>query len=268
MRSGWKLVLTLAVLLSSGVATTGGVFGQERRIIVAADPALQASGLMAHMVPRFSLKTSIRITAVPLDGAEAEGADVLLAPAGALPDATPVLRDAERSFAARSTHDSADAAAATYAARFVDWLGSDTGKSAIEGFAPDGRQIYFATDGAVEETAEVPLDGDAKLGARLSLQMCGRCHVIGPQNRMKGLGSTPSFGVVRTFADWETRFTTFYLLNPHPAFTQIADVTEPFDETRPPPIIPLEMTLEDLEAILAFVAGLDPAELGAPIRHQ
>ena len=58
------------------------------------------------------------------------------------------------------------------------------------------------------------------------------------------------------------------MLNPHPAFTQVADVTPPFHEERPPPIIPVEMTLDDLQAILAYVAALEPADLGAPIRHQ
>ena len=85
--------------------------------------------------------------------------------------------------------------------------------------------------------------------------------MIGPRNRMGGLGSTPSFAVLKTLNDWEVRFRGFYMLNPHPSFTQIPDVTDPFDESRPPPIVPLEITLEDLDAILAYVATIEPAEL-------
>lgn len=265
MRSGWKLVLTFTVLLSSALAAGA----QDRQVVVAADPALESSGLMAHLAPRFLLKTRIRVLSVPFEkAAGAGGADVLLAPVEALPDAAPALRDEARTYAVRSTHENADAAAATYAARFVDWLTSEIGGNTVAAFAPGGTQIYFpATGPAADASAPAPT-GDAVLGEKLSLTFCGRCHVVGPQNRMKGLGSTPSFGVMRTFADWEVRFSTFYLLNPHPAFTQIADVTEPFDEGRPPPIIPLEMTMEHLEAIMAYVTGIDPADLGAPIRHQ
>ena len=68
--------------------------------------------------------------------------------------------------------------------------------------------------------------------------------------------------------NWDTRFETFHLLNPHPSFTQIENVTEPFDPTLPPPIVPLTMTLDDLDAILAYVAGLEAADLGAPIQSQ
>jgi hypothetical protein len=72
--------------------------------------------------------------------------------------------------------------------------------------------------------------------------------------------------VLRTLRDWEDRFQAFYVLNPHPAFTQVADVTEPFDPTRPSPIHTMEITLDDLENIMAFVQGIAPADLGSPIR--
>ncbi len=41
----------------------------------------------------------------------------------------------------------------------------------------------------------------------------------------------------------------------------------PFDESRPSPIVPLRITLDDLDAILAYVATIEPAQLsGAPKR--
>jgi hypothetical protein len=85
---------------------------------------------------------------------------------------------------------------------------------------------------------------------------------------MNAIGSTPSFAVLRALPDWGARFQGFFALNPHPAFTQVADVTDPFPIDRPPPIIPVEITLDDLEAILAFVAAMEPADLGAPLLHQ
>ena len=63
-------------------------------------------------------------------------------------------------------------------------------------------------------------------------------------------------------------FQAFYVLAPHPAFTQIKDVTEPFPIDLPSPIAPMEITLDDLEAILAYVAEMPPADLGAPIQHK
>jgi hypothetical protein len=93
--------------------------------------------------------------------------------------------------------------------------------------------------------------------------------VIDASNRWNGLGSTPSFAVLRGLPDWATRFEGFFARAPHGAFTQIDGVTAPFAINRPPPIAPVEMTLDDLDAILAYVQQvITPADLGAPIRHQ
>ena len=72
----------------------------------------------------------------------------------------------------------------------------------------------------------------------------------------------------RTLPGWLKRFEGFYALKPHGAFTQVADVTPPFNPARPSPIVPIEMTLDDLDAILAYVATVAPADLGAPIQSQ
>ena len=65
-----------------------------------------------------------------------------------------------------------------------------------------------------------------------------------------------------------TRMSGFYLLNPHPAFTVVQDMTDPFDPNRPPPIVPIKVTLDQIDALLAYMQGLQPADLGAPIKHQ
>jgi hypothetical protein len=74
--------------------------------------------------------------------------------------------------------------------------------------------------------------------------------------------------VLRALPDWEQRFAAFYVLNPHPAFTQIADVTDPFPIDRPSPIAPIELDLDELEALMAYVTAMPAADLGDPLEHQ
>lgn len=103
-------------------------------------------------------------------------------------------------------------------------------------------------------------------GERLVYIKCGRCHVIGPSNRLGGIGSTPKFSVMRNWEDWEDRMRAFYALPPHIAFTQIPGITDPFPDNRPSPIAPVVVTEEELEAIILYTRGLDPADLGAEVR--
>jgi mono/diheme cytochrome c family protein len=103
-------------------------------------------------------------------------------------------------------------------------------------------------------------------GEKLTLFNCGRCHVINDRNKYGGIGSTPSFGALRTLEDWEERFSAFYVLPPHPAFTQIEGVTEPFPINRPSPIHPMELTLQELDAITAYTRTIAPKDLGAAVR--
>ena len=103
-------------------------------------------------------------------------------------------------------------------------------------------------------------------GEKLTLFHCGRCHVINERNKYGSIGSTPSFGALRTLDDWEDRFNSFYALAPHPAFTQIENVTEPFPPHRPSPIHPLELTLQDIDTIREFARTIPPKDLGAPVR--
>ena len=92
--------------------------------------------------------------------------------------------------------------------------------------------------------------------------------MVNEATRMTSIGSTPSFAVLRGLANWQERFESFFSRNPHPSFTVLDGVSEPFDETRPPPIVPLELSLAELDAILAFVSRIPPADLGAPIQYQ
>ena len=236
-----------------GVVFAGTATAQDDPLKLAVPDALDASGFAQFLVPRFSLKTSIRIERVGPDEASqmqfvAGGDDVV--------------------FVGLGTQWGFDHNGDPRATRFLDWMRSDVGKRTIESFSGAGGEV-FSSDIVVEKQDDVAVyEGDAARGEEVSLAMCGRCHVINKKNRMNGMGSTPSFAVLRGLPNWDTRFATFHLLNPHPSFTQIADVTEPFDPTLPPPIVPLEMTLDDLEAIMAYVSKIEAADLGAPIQFQ
>lgn len=239
-----KKLVALVLMLASPAAA------QEKRFTLQVPDAIADTGFLKHLLPRFSLKTGVRITQVD-DGAEAVFGT----------EGEPVFAQGDVTWHLALTPG-------PYTKAFRDWLVSDVGKRTIEAYAPDGAAV-FSSD--VRRTAQVQSEapsGDVVMGAQISLEKCGRCHVVGDVNRMKAIGSTPSFALMRTFGDWQERFETFFLLRPHPAFTQVAEVTEPFADNLPSPIAPIEVTLEQIEAITAYVGSIAPADLGAPIQSQ
>ena len=245
------VLLSLALILpiSAGKARAA----DELRL--AAPQALQDSGLLQYVLPRFSLNTGVRVEVVE---ERAQAALVLTnQDAGTAvfqgPDATWSLLVLSESEAA---------------SRLADWLTGEIGKRTITSFEVDGSAPFTLPKTKEAKVVAVSFEGDAALGKTLSMKMCGRCHVVDPKHRMNDIGSTPSFSVLRAMRDWDRRFQTFFALNPHPAFTQVEDVTPDFPIDRPSPITPVEMTLDELEAILAYVSDLAPADLGAPLQHQ
>lgn len=229
---------------------------EEKRFTLQAESVLVESGALKFILPRFSLKTGVRITLV-----ETEAAATLSSGA----DGIPVFKDSSTGAVYRlQLADENDA----FALRFRDWISSEIGLRAVQSFKVGGVQRFAAVE-ATEEVGVVSAPtGDAALGEKLALRMCGRCHVISKKNRFAGIGSTPSFGAMKNFKDWRERFEAFWTLNPHPAFTQIEGVTPPFDKARPSPIAPLELTLDQVEAILAFVAALPRKDLGGALIEQ
>ena len=225
----------------------GSVAAQER---IAAPEAVADSGLLDYLLPRFSLKTGVRVR--PGDGGMVLAAE---------PPGEPVFRGNGVTYHLR-IDDSPDQE------RFRDWLVSDIGKNTIESFQVEGIAPYSASVEVADVEAEPVFEGDAAEGEDLSMVHCGRCHVVSDANRNKSIGSTPSFGVLRAMEDWDIRFQTFYVLAPHGAFTQVEDVTEPFDIERPPPIVPITLTLDEIDAILAYVAAIPAADLGGPLQLQ
>ncbi len=227
----------------------------DRDVRLSAPADLVDSGVLKHLLPRFSLKTQIRVTLVD----SAEGAEIVLVRDGA---GMAVFSGLGATWQMRVQPGHAGAE------RFADWLTSEIGQRTLTAFQVDGVQLFDLPAASAETLQAEIYEGDAGEGLRLSSLHCGRCHVVSEANRMNAIGSTPSFHVLRAMADWDRRFRAFFALNPHPAFTQVAEVTEPFAIDRPPPISPVEITLDDLDAILAYVNRLEPADLGAPIKHQ
>ncbi len=226
----------------------------DRLLWLAVPDTLVDSGLMRFMLPRFSMKTQVRVELVP-PGTTAHAA---IGDTG-----TPVFTGMGQTWSLdvlEPGHLGTD--------RFVTWITDVTGQRAITGYIVDGAQPFSLPAEEVTVIEVVEYDGDAVRGKEISRVHCGRCHVTAKGDEGLGIGSTPSFSALRGFEDWDARFAAFFALKPHPAFTQIEDVTHPFPIDRPSPIAPLELTLEDIEAILAYVAGIEPAALGAPIQHQ
>lgn len=231
------------------------VEAQDKSFVLAVPDTLNATGFPDHLLPRFSLKTSVRINRVGGD----DSADLAFSTNNT---GTPVFQGPQSLWHLEIFTETANTV------RFVTWLESETGARAITGFQPDGTALFSLPDIAKPEIVAALPTGDVVLGERLALTNCGRCHVVNESNRMKAIGSTPSFALIRTFDDWQSRFESFYVLKPHPAFTQIKDVTPPFDPARPSPIAPLTITLDELDAIIAYEAIVEPADLGAPLQSQ
>lgn len=232
----------------------------EEKSFALATPLEDGPGtFLKHLLPRFTLKTGVRVTVLP----EGAAADAALSPTG-----QPAGEAAFQRVADGVVFELTLDGASPHAQRFADWLASDVGQNTVTAYAPDGAAA-FALVGTVVETVEVAApDGDLVLGERLSLQHCGRCHVVSEANKYGGIGSTPSFGALRTIPDWQNKFAAFWTLNPHPSFTQVEGVTEPFDPERPPFIAPIELTTDEVDAIAAFAASIEPKDLGAPLVFQ
>lgn len=218
-----------------------------------APAALLDSGLVKHILPRFTLKTRVRVELVD----DPAAADLSLGDSG-----TPLFAGLDTVWHLEIVEGGPEGAQ-----KLADWLDSDVGLNTVASFAPEGTALFGPPPETVE-VVTVTYEGDADLGHKVSRAKCVRCHVVDDATRGYGIGSTPSFSVLRSFADWEYRFSAFYALNPHPSFTIVSGLTPPFPAHRPPPIAPVEMTLEEIDAVVAYVAAMPAADLGAPLNQQ
>lgn len=248
------LVVLFGLVFGAGLLPSGMASAKSFRVSAPED--LVASGFLKHLLPRFSLKTGIRIEIVPEDTA----ADAAFSRTS---EGVPAFSGigSDWYFAVTDTGNE-------FVIRFEDWITGDIGRKTIDAFKSGGAQLFTAAVAKPQADISEAVSGDVVFGEKLAVLHCGRCHMVNEATRLTTIGSSPSFAVMRSFSDWKVRFEAFFVLNPHPSFTQVEGVTEPFDISRPSPIAPLELTLDDLDAILAFVSRIPPADLGAPIQYQ
>lgn len=241
---GLGIVLTLVLPLRAE---------EVREFGLSAAPEIVASGLLDYILPRFSLKTGRRANLVE------SGADALLGPGNEAGQAVMAREGATYAL----TLDTGNPAARL----FADWLGSDIGQTAIRAYRPEVGPAFEGV-AASPEVVAVTFTGDAALGRKVAEVHCARCHRVAPEATGIGIGSTASFPALKTLPDWVERFGTFYALNPHPAFLRVEGLSPPFDPARPPPIVPVILTGDDVDAIQAYVAGLKAADLGREIVNR
>jgi len=247
-----RLILVIFVM----ALMSGAAHAQDKEITMVSDPELEASGLWSYVLPRFKLKTGIKVHVVY--GAGGLNGDVLMQRDGT----TPVMvREDGLEF--RATLNSPS----PHAKRFMKWLVSEVGQRTISAFRQNTLQVFFPTVVEVFEDV-VPLEGNILIGEETAISKCGRCHVISERNKYGGIDSTPSFGALRTLKDWQEKFRVFWTLNPHPSFTQIAGVTEPFDPAYPPHIYPIYLTVKEVSDIGAYMQTIPPKDLGPPLEGE
>ena len=254
---------------------------QTRRIKVVSDDAAAGTGVWAFVLPRFSLKTGISVELIVAENARvsemamAGEADVFIAAGasggawrGVMFEGDPDTGSGEAIHYAAVLADPTLHAQASrpWAEKFMAWMMSDIGQRTIASFRRDGAQVFYPGAEEAKAPPPPPISGNAALGEMLALKNCGRCHVVSEKNRYGGIDSTPSFPGLRTISNWRERFEAFWTLNPHPSFTQIEGVTEPFDESRPPAIAPIRLTVDEVDDIGAFLSTIEPKDLGPALR--
>jgi len=246
----WRIIFGLWLL----VAVPFAAAADDKMVRLFAPASLADTGLLGYMLPRFSLKTQVRVALADTP----DGADVVLGAEG----------QALFQGVGQQWHMQLRSPGHAPSQRLADWLRSDIGQRTVLAYAPQGTALFQPPTAAQTAAVEMEFAGDAVLGQRLSREKCSRCHVVDNQTRMSGIGSTPSFAVLRSLPDWDSRFAAFFALNPHPAFTIIPDVTPAFTAQRPSPIVPITLSLDELEAILAYAASIEAADLGGALVHQ
>src|SRR6056297_2961603 len=181
-----RFIVSSCLALASALGPVTAATAQDLRLAV--PPSLIDSGLLDYVVPRFSLKTGVRIDVV---GAQ-DSADLALTNQTA---GTPVFQGPNATWSLMILNTgSADAA------RFADWLSSEIGRRTITGFQIDGSAPFSPPQVVRAKAVAVSFDGDAALGKTLSDDLCGRGLGLMDEKRINEIGSTPSFLVLRPCA--------------------------------------------------------------------
>lgn len=223
--------------------------------------SIQASvpeGLIDYLLPRFGLKTQVRFSRLPQDGD-------LQFTLRSDPDAIPIfeLNDGSIGYlrAARWVQDDP-----AYLA-FRDWLLSEAGRATILDYRESGVAIAVPVDPEPEAEIPVVIVGDPAVGQSLSLTHCSRCHKVDRAAKYSGMDSSPSFHAMRGFDDWFVRFSSFYTVSPHKALISVRGSGIEKDRELIT-IAPIDLTIEQVNDIVAFVHTLEPLDLGRPIQYN
>lgn len=253
-----RIVKTFIFLVTALAHASAEAEESDRLFTLQVPPEIEASGLLAHVLPRFALKTGRKAQIVTVSP---DAAFVKLGP-GEIAEGHTEARFSRggNRYGLRLLNDDPDALL------FDDWVASQAGIAAITGFMPQAGGPFTAVEN-VTNTAEIRFDGDAALGLQVAQTHCTRCHTVAKGDRAN-IGSTPSFMAIRALPDWAERFMAFYSLNPHPSFMRVQGISPDFDPQRPPALIPIELTQKEVEAVQAYAASLPPADLGAEVQSR
>lgn len=164
-----QILAMLAIVLMAG-----GVQAQEKEITLISDPELKTSGLWSYVLPRFKLKTGIKVHVVY--GSGSLNSDVLMQRDGT----TPVMvRGDGLEFRATLNR------ASQHGTRFMEWLVSEVGQRTISAFKVDEQQVFFPAVVEVLEDSQ-PLKGNVLIGEETAIRKCGRCMLLVSGTNMAG----------------------------------------------------------------------------------
>ncbi|MGI9421026.1 MAG: hypothetical protein ACR2RA_24640 [Geminicoccaceae bacterium] len=105
-----------------------------------------------------------------------------------------------------------------------------------------GRTISAVIIGfLILQSGHARAEGDAGKGRELADRFCKGCHVVGAENRLGGIDSTPSFFLMHDKLDnYRQRLWSLKRRPPHIAYERLQDVSN-----------------DDIEHLLAYIGGLE-----------
>jgi len=108
--------------------------------------------------------------------------------------------------------------------------------------------------------------GDAAKGREIAKKHCARCHVIGADNRLGGIDSTPSFFLMARKPEYLDRVATFFERRPHPVFVRVPGVAR--WSAAPAYASEFTMTTDDIKKVAAYIKTLKDKQPKRPRRRR
>ena len=243
-------------IMTVGILLFFGVLAKPSFALTLSVDQLIPEALVQYMIPRFALKTRIRFERVE------SGGDLQLSSDPNLMGVPIFTLKPNRTVMLVTTRGDQDQKQFEI---FRDWLQSGPGRSALSDFRQNGLQVAYPVEAPEEAPIKFVIVGNPVLGEKISKLQCQRCHKVNRANKYSGVGNAPSFHAMRAFDDWYIRFSTFYAANPHKALISVTGSGIEKDRDMIA-IAPIDMEIEDINHIVAFVHSLTPLDLGKPIQ--